>query len=124
MSRGDRLTNRLSEVIDRLEVAGRRWEHGEDDQTTLTSFAQALTDLTEVRAALQHGVDVSADEAVGLAAQVTAALDWVQTAQRTPTMPVDMAVGLARLREVLDQLSVLAGGQGGYGRRAGDGHGC
>ncbi len=106
------LAARLSEVAQRLDLAGRDWEEGEDTQATLVAFLRALADLIEVRAALQaaaraHTYEM-AEAVEELAGEVTAALGWVQTGQRTPAMPVDMDTGVARLRDVVHRLNVLA----------------
>jgi len=106
------LAARLSDVAQRLDTAGRRWEDGEDTQATLAAFLRALADLIESRAALQAAAQAHAYEMAEsveeLAGEVTAALGWIQTGTRTPAMPVDMDTGVARLRDVVHRLNVLA----------------
>ncbi len=117
------LAARLSNVAGRLDLAGRRWEEGEDTQTTLAGFLRALADLIEIRVALQalafsraSGVAATVEE---LAGDVTAALGWVQTGTRTPAMPADMDTGVARLRDVVHRLRVLAAVEGGHEQEGG-----
>lgn len=121
------LAARLSDVAQRLDVAGRDWEEGEDTQATLAAFLRALADLIEIRAALQAAAQAHtyemAESVEELAGEVTAALGWVQTGQRTPAMPVDMDTGVARLREVVDRLNVLAAADSGHEREGGRGDG-
>jgi len=112
------LAARLSDVAGRLDVAGRRWEDGQDTQATLAGFLRTLADLIEVRAALQawaqaHAYEM-AESVEELTAEVTAALGWIQTGTRSPAMPADMDEGVASLREVARRLRLLAGTPAGH----------
>ena len=84
-------------------------------QATLAAFLRALADLIEIPATLQAAARAHAHEMAEaveeLAGDVTVALGWVRTGTRTPAMPVDMDTGVARLRDVVRRLNVLAAGQ-------------
>jgi hypothetical protein len=106
---------RLAEVARRIRTAGRRWQDQVDDEATLALFCSALADLVEIRTELletDHARGVqTADVIEQLAANLTVALGWVQTAKGTPALPTDLANGVARLRDVVDRLNLLAGHQ-------------
>ncbi len=117
------LAGRLSDAAGRLEMAGRRWEDGENTQATLAAFLRTLADLIEVRAALQAVARTPSCQMAAaveeLAGEVTVALGYVQTGTRSPAMPADMDEGVARLREVARRLRVLAAADAGHAGHAG-----